>query len=171
MTNRATDLNRILLLLLCFCLLLPLFPGAAAEESLPCAAELSAGAVFYTGRDLKEVIGTLEKTAVVRVTETDSEAARITCRLAGKPIEAWVNRKDLRLIDPATPTDLRTDDLLLPAVPMEEEPAPEVISTEEKDEADESPAEPLPDGEPEEETIPSGVILVLCQEIGQNKVR
>ena len=56
MTNRATDLNRILLLLLCACLLLPLFPGAAAEEHLPCAAELSAGAVFYTGRDLKEAI-------------------------------------------------------------------------------------------------------------------
>ena len=159
MTNRTTDLNRILLLLLCACLLLPLFPGAAAEEHLPCAAELSAGAVFYTGRDLKEAIGTLEKAAVVRVTETDNEAARITCRLAGKPFEAWVNRKDLRLIDPATPTDLRTDDLLLPAVPTEEEPAPEVVSTEEKDEADESPAEPLPDGEPEEETIPSGVIL------------
>ena len=61
MTNRATDLNRILLLLLCACLLLPLFPGAAAEESLPCAAELSAGAVFYTGRDLKEAIGTLQE--------------------------------------------------------------------------------------------------------------
>ena len=137
MTNRATDLNRILLLLLCACLLLPLFPGAAAEEHLPCAAELSAGAVFYTGRDLKEAIGTLEKAAVVRVTETDSEAARITCRLAGKPIEAWVNRKDLRLIDPATPTDLRTDDLLLPAVlPPEEEPAPDAVAAEEPDEAE-----------------------------------
>ena len=97
MTNRATDLNRILLLLLCACLLLPLFPGAAAEDNLPCAAELSAGAVFYTGRDLKEAIGTLEKAAEVRVTETDNEAVRITCRLAGKPFEAWVNRKNLRL--------------------------------------------------------------------------
>ena len=94
MTNRATDLNRILLLLLCACLLLPLFPGAAAEVSLPCAAELLAGAVFYARRDLAEPVGALEKTAVVRVTETDSEAARITCRMAGKPFEAWVRAKD-----------------------------------------------------------------------------
>lgn len=159
MTNRATDLNRILLLLLCACLLLPLFPGAAAEDNLPCAAELSAGAVFYTGRDLKEAIGTLEKAAVVRVTETDNEAVRITCRLAGKPFEAWVNRKDLRLIDPATPTDLRTDDLLLPAVlPAEEEPAPDAVAAEEPDEAEDTSEDSDANPQQEENDLTPGVI-------------
>ena len=124
MTNRATDLNRILLLLLCACLLLPLFPGAAAEASLPCAAELPAGAVFYARRDLAEPVGALEKTAVVRVTETDSEAARITCRMAGKPFEAWVRVKDLRIIDPATPTDLQAADFSLTVIPVEVEESP-----------------------------------------------
>ena len=107
MTNRATDLNRILLFVICACLLLPLFPGAAAEASLPCAAELSAGAVFYTGRELKEAVGTLEKPAVVMVVETDNEAARINCSFAGEPFEAWVRKKWLRPADPATATDLR----------------------------------------------------------------
>ena len=113
MTNRATDLNRILLFVICACLLLPLFPGAAAEASLPCTAELSAGAVFYTGRELKEAVGTLEKPAVVMVVETDNEAARINCSFAGEPFEAWVRKKWLRPADPATATDLRAEDITL----------------------------------------------------------
>ncbi len=221
MPIRTGMTRRILSLLLALCLLLSVFPAAAEAawktQETPYGAKLKAGTVFYTNAELTEELGTLQKGAVVEVSEIRDRAARIVYTVKEKTEKAWVAGTDLILLSVATPTDLedltRKEDVILsapvvpdePEQPVEDEPAPDVIPAEDEDKpstdvvptedkepsaidviptegserpeeepvalpqwrtggspvrgSEESPSEPLSDGETEDETDPLTVIL------------
>ena len=201
MPIRTGMTRRILSLLLALCLLLSVFPAAAEAawktQETPYGAKLKAGTVFYTNAELTEELGTLQKGAVVEVSEIRDRAARIVYTVKEKTEKAWVAGTDLILLSVATPTDLedltRKEDVILsapvvpdePEQPAEDEPAPDAIpgsveedstapdtnmQQEEDDltpgvilngdegESEESPSEPLSDGEAVEEPAAPAVI-------------
>ena len=171
MPIRTGMIRRILSLLLTLCLLLSVFPAAAEAawktQETPYGAKLKAGTVFYTNAELTEELGTLQKGAVVEVSEIRDRAARIVYTVKEKTEKAWVAGTDLILLSVATPTDLedltRKEDVILsaPAVPDEpekpadDEPAYDVIPGG----AGESSADSDTNMQQEEDDIMPGVIL------------
>ena len=158
MPIRTGMIRRILSLLLTLCLLLSVFPVAAEAswktQETPYGAKLRAGTVFYTNSEMTEELGTLQKGAVVEVSEIRDRAARILYTVKQKTEKAWVAGTDLILLSVATPTDLedltRKEEVILsaPAVPeedegTEEEPVTEPVET----------AEPAPVAEPVEAPV------------------
>ena len=149
MPIRTGMTRRILSLLLALCLLLSVFPAAAEAawktQETPYGAKLKAGTVFYTNSELTEELGTLQKGAVVEVSEIRDRAARIVYTVKEKTEKAWVAGTDLILLSVATPTDLedltRKEDVILsapvvpdePEQPAEDEPAPDAIPAEDED--------------------------------------
>ena len=96
MPIRTGMTRRILSLLLALCLLLSVFPAAAEAawktQETPYGAKLKAGTVFYTNAELTEELGTLQKGAVVEVSEIRDRAARIVYTVKEKTEKAWVVR-------------------------------------------------------------------------------
>ena len=188
--TRNHRITRFLSVLTALCLLLSAVPAAPAaageawqEQTLPYAAKLRAGVAFCADPELTEETGILQQDAVILVTETRGNAARITYTVQRQDKrQAWVRGKYLILLSAATPTDLNAlipdDDVQLtaPVIPPEEEeqPAedepvdetveeepisPVVIPTEAEDETEESPSEPLSDGETAEDEPASPVVI------------
>ena len=169
MPIRTGMTRRILSLLLALCLLLSVFPAAAEAawktQETPYGAKLKAGTVFYTNAELTEELGTLQKGAVVEVSEIRDRAARIVYTVKEKTEKAWVAGTDLILLSVATPTDLedltRKEDVILsapvvpdePEQPVEDEPAPDVIPAEDED-------KPSTDVVPTEDKEPSAIDVI-----------
>ena len=160
MPIRTGMTRRILSLLLALCLLLSVFPAAAEAawktQETPYGAKLKAGTVFYTNSELTEELGTLQKGAVVEVSEIRDRAARIVYTVKEKTEKAWVAGTDLILLSVATPTDLedltRKEEVILstPAVPEEDEGTEEEPVTEPFSDEDNKEESAVPD------VIPTG---------------
>ena len=138
--NKHTDIRqKALALLLALCLLMPGLTAAAQpwqEQELPYGAKLRAGTIFYTDAELTEEQGTLLMDAPVLVNEVRGKAAAISYIAKKETKNAWVEGKNLILLNIATPTDLpgliENEDVVLmpPAAPEttedpEEQPAEE----------------------------------------------
>ena len=158
MPIRTGMTRRIISLLLALCLLLSVFPAAAEAawktQETPYGAKLKAGTVFYTNSELTEELGTLQKGAVVEVSEIRDRAARIVYTVKEKTEKAWVAGTDLILLSVATPTILSApvvpDE---PEQPVEDEPAPDVIPAEDED-------KPSTDVVPTEDKEPSAIDVI-----------
>ena len=161
--NKHTDIRqKALALLLALCLLLPVIAVAAQpwqEQETPYGARLRAGTIFYTDAEMTTEQGTLQKDTTVQVNETRGKAAAISYTVKKETKNAWVEGKNLILLNIATPTDLAgviggEDVVLLPPVPEIPE-EPEELPTEEPTEepAEEPTEEPAekPGEEPTEE--------------------
>ena len=174
--TRNHRITRFLAVLTALCLLLSAVPAAPAaageawqEQTLPYAAKLRAGVAFCADPELTEETGILQQDAVILVTETRGNAARITYTVQRQDKrQAWVRGKYLILLSAATPTDLDAlipdDDVQLaaPELPPEEEEQP--AEDEPADEpAEEEPAseqsEDEPVDEPAEEEPISPVVI------------
>ncbi|MBR5960515.1 MAG: DUF4214 domain-containing protein [Clostridia bacterium] len=160
--NKHTDIRqKALALLLALCLLMPVVATAAQpwqEQETPYGAKLRAGTIFYTDDELTEEQGTLQKDAMVLVNETHGKAAAISYTVKKETKNAWVEGKNLILLNIATPTDLYgligdEDVVLLPPVPETTE-EPEELPTEEPGEepTEEPAAEPTEEPTDEEQT-------------------
>ena len=174
--TRNHRITRFLSVLTALCLLLSAVPAAPAaageawqEQALPYAAKLRAGVAFCADPELTEETGILQQDAVILVTETRGNAARITYTVQKQNRQqAWVRGKYLILLSAATPTDLDalTPDedvqLAAPELPPEEEEQPaedEPADEPAEEETEESPSEPFTDGETtEDEPISPDVI-------------
>ena len=162
--NKHTDIRqKALALLLALCLLLPVIAVAAQpwqETETPYGAKLRAGTVFYTDSELTEEQGTLLMDAQVLVNEIRGKAAAISYTASKETKNAWVEGKNLILLNIATPTDLNglignEDVVLMPPAAPETTEEPDELPAEEPTEqptempADESAEETI--GEPTEE--------------------
>ena len=142
--NKHTDIRqKALALLLALCLLMPGLAAAVQpwqEQELPYGAKLRAGTIFYTDAELTDEQGTLLMDAPVLVNEVRGKAAAISYTAKKETKNAWVEGKNLILLNLATPTDLpaliENEDVVLmpPAAPEtteEPEEQPEEEPTEE----------------------------------------
>ena len=163
--NKHTDVRqKALALLLALCLLMPVFAAAAQpwqETETPYGAKLRAGTVFYTDSELTEEQGTLLMDAQVLVNEIRGKAAAICYTASKETKNAWIEGKNLILLNIATPTDLNglignEDVVLMPPAAPETTEEPDELPAEEPTEqpteepADESAEETI--GEPTEES-------------------
>ena len=158
--NKHTDIRqKALALLLALCLLMPGLAAAAQpwqEQELPYGAKLRAGTIFYTDAELTEEQGTLLMEAPVLVNEVRGKAAAISYTAKKETKNAWVEGKNLILLNIATPTDLpgliENEDVVLmpPAAPETTEDPEEQPTEEPTEEPGEEPAEE-PTEEPAEE--------------------
>ena len=186
--TRNHRIIRFLAVLTALCLLLSAVPAAPAaageawqEQTLPYAAKLRAGVAFCADPELTEETGILQQDAVILVTETRGNAARITYTVQRQDKrQAWVRGKYLILLSAATPTDLDPlildDDVQLAAPeitpeeeeqPVEEDPADKPAEEEPVNEpaldepaGDEQSVEDIPADEEE----PSGIDIILTEE-------
>ena len=156
--NKHTDIRqKALALLLALCLLMPGLAAAAQpwqEQETPYGAKLRAGTVFYTDAELTEELGTLLMDALVRVNEVRGKAAAVSYTAKKETKSAWVEGKELILLNLATPTDLpglieNEDVVLMPPAAPETTEEPEAQPT---DEPAEEPGEEPTDA-PAEESI------------------
>ena len=149
--NKHTDIRqKALALLLALCLLMPVFAAAAQpwqETETPYGAKLRAGTVFYTDSELTEEQGTLLMDAQVLVNEIRGKAAAISYTASKETKNAWVEGKNLILLNIATPTDLNgligNEDVVLmpPAAPEITEEPDELPAEEPTEQPTEMPAE------------------------------
>ena len=175
--TRNHRITRFLSVLTALCLLLSAVPAAPAaageawqEQTLPYAAKLRAGVAFCADPELTEETGILQQDAVILVTETRGNAARITYTVQRQDKrQAWVRGKYLILLSAATPTDLDAlildDDVQLtaPVIPPEEEeqpaedgPADETVEEEPASEqSEDEPVDEPAEDEPSAEDIPA----------------
>ena len=163
--NKHTDIRqKALALLLALCLLLPVIAVAAQpwqETETPYGAKLRAGTVFYTDSELTEEQGTLLMDAQVLVNEIRGKAAAICYTASKETKNAWVEGKNLILLNIATPTDLNglignEDVILMPPAAPETTEEPDELPAEEPTEQptekpDENPDEELTEEVSEEE--------------------
>ena len=149
--NKHTDIRqKALALMLALCLLMPVFAVAAQpwqETETPYGAKLRAGTVFYTDSELTEEQGTLLMDAQVLVNEIRGKAAAICYTASKETKNAWVEGKNLILLNIATPTDLNgligNEDVVLmpPAAPETTEEPDELPAEEPTEQPTEEPAE------------------------------
>ena len=164
--NKHTDIRqKALALLLALCLLMPSLAAAAQpwqEQELPYGAKLRAGTIFYTDAELTEEQGALLMDAPVLVNEVRGKAAAISYTSKKETKNAWVEGKNLILLNIATPTDLpglieNEDVVLMPPAAPESTEEPEEQPTEEPteepgEEPTEEPTEEPAEGPAEEST-------------------
>ena len=149
--NKHTDIRqKALALLLALCLLMPVFAFAAQpwqETETPYGAKLRAGTVFYTDPELTEEQGALLMDAQVLVNEIRGKAAAICYTASKETKNAWVEGKNLILLNVATPTDLNgllgNEDVVLkpPVTPETTEEPGELPKEETAEQPTEDPAE------------------------------
>ena len=164
MSKRTGNSQRVAVLLLAICLLLPAAAAAAKPwqyTRTPYGAKVKAGTVFYTDPELETELGTLLMDAAVLVNEVRGKAVRIAYTVKKHTEEAWTAGENLILVNPATPTDLEalilSEDVVVlpPAVSVEpakpaELPAEDPAAEEQEMPAGESEADPA---EPAGETV------------------
>ena len=158
--NKHSDVRqKALALLLALCLLMPVIAVAAQpwqEQETPYGAKLRTGTIFYTDAELTEEQGTLQMDALVQVNEVRGKAAAISYTAKNETKNAWVDGKNLILLNLATPTDLpgliekEEVVLVLPAAPETTE-EPEAQPTEEPTEEPGEASVDQPSEEPTEE--------------------